>query len=167
MLGRFLTTQGRARRSEWWLLSIGLAVLGGFISILLIALFEATPVVDALLQPPTRTTALTLLAMQLVIWWPMTALFIRRAHDRNQRGIWAVIYQLLTLGLAAFDFPEITGLLDPNSLLGVQTAYQVVTGLLSLALLVTQGFLDGTPGPNRYGQSPKGLGQSNYTAPIV
>ena len=39
-------------------------------------------------------------------------------------------------------------------------SYILANLVLGLYLLVTLGFLDGTPGPNQFGDSPKGFGAS-------
>jgi uncharacterized membrane protein YhaH (DUF805 family) len=52
-----------------------------------------------------------------------------------------------------------------------KSAWFLAIGLIPLIgaiwLLVELGFLDGTPGPNRFGPSPKGLGEPVVAAPVV
>jgi uncharacterized membrane protein YhaH (DUF805 family) len=64
----------------------------------------------------------------LVLLWPNLANDVRRCHDRDKSGWWLV--------LMAFACITIIGALWP---------------------LIELGFLDGTPGPNRFGPSPKGM----------
>jgi uncharacterized membrane protein YhaH (DUF805 family) len=65
----------------------------------------------------------------LALLWPSLAVSVKRCHDRNKSGLW-----LILMYLACFT---VIGALWP---------------------LIELGFLDGTPGPNKFGPSPKGLG---------
>ena len=65
--------------------------------------------------------------ISLVLLWPSLANDVKRCHDRDKSGWWLVLMALASL--------TIIGVLWP---------------------LIELGFLDGTPGPNRFGPSPKG-----------
>jgi uncharacterized membrane protein YhaH (DUF805 family) len=67
--------------------------------------------------------------VSLALYWPFFANLVKRAHDRDMAWWWAVL-----MFLACFT---VIGILWP---------------------LIVLGFMDGTPGPNKYGPSPKGLG---------
>jgi len=95
--------------------------------------------------------------------WPALALILKRAHDRNRRG-----WELVAIHLAAT-----TGYLVPGDayesagraidaadwLAGApMMAWGLILIAASLYQFVVLGFLDGTPGPNRFGRWPKGGG---------
>ena len=67
--------------------------------------------------------------ISLGLLWIQYAAWVKRLHDRDKTWWWAVL-----MSAACFT---IIGLLWP---------------------LIELGFLDGTPGANKYGPSPKGIG---------
>lgn len=166
MFENLFTTKGRARRSEWWLFGLAAGILAFAMVIGLLAILDGVPLLGAVVGERTTTAAAVMLGVQLLCWWPLTAVMVRRAHDRNNAGTWAVVYQVISLATAAFEFPQVVGLLGPDYFLPVYAAAMIPVSFWGIWMLVTQGFLDGTPGPNRYGPSPKGV-ESNYAAPRV
>lgn len=84
--------------------------------------------------------------------WPTLAIDSQRFHDRNRRAWPVFVLGAIALCLA-FAPPSIV---DPTG--PMRTV--VITGALILLpvvvwFVVQLGFLDGTPGPNRFGPSPK------------
>jgi uncharacterized membrane protein YhaH (DUF805 family) len=75
--------------------------------------------------------------LQLAMIWPSAAVQVKRLHDREQSG-WMVL--IIVFGRLLGWIP----------LLGVIPALGAF-----LFWLINLGILEGTPGPNRYGQSPK------------
>jgi uncharacterized membrane protein YhaH (DUF805 family) len=69
-----------------------------------------------------------LFLLAIPMMWISIALQIKRCHDRDKSGWFVLIFYLVSL-----------------------------TGIGALWPLIELGFLDGTPGPNRFGPSPKGL----------
>jgi uncharacterized membrane protein YhaH (DUF805 family) len=61
--------------------------------------------------------------------WPSLANSVKRLHDRDKAWWWIILMYLACLTFVGILWP-----------------------------LIELGFLDGTPGPNQYGPSPKGLG---------
>ena len=163
--------EGRTRRLDWWLLGIGLVFLQAVLVLSLPRLIFGT-------SPSLHPTDLSLgqaalrFAIMLLFLWPLTALSVRRAHDRDKSG-WLVLVSTalaVTDGVLMMVAPGLMFLpasSPPSAAELARYAYDVVWVIIGLWLIVTLGFLDGTPGPNRYGQSPKGVGQKNYEPPRV
>lgn len=168
-----LSSSGRIRRRDWWLWSI----------VIVLVQTLAVRVIDTLLFGPdadlqagnhftwffgaTPVTGIhwTGLALGLVFLWPALALTLKRAHDRNQSGRELVAIQLFAAAgwLLPVDVFETAGrAFDAADYAAAAPAilYGVAVLISSLYQLVVLGFLDGTPGPNRFGASPKGGGDT-------
>ena len=135
---KLLSFEGRLRRRDYWLLSLGMGVV----------LLGLRVVVDELAHMSIKDPRLGL--MGLLFAWPITAVMVKRLHDRGRSGWLAAIVWFPTLyrDLAAY-WPLLFPLKFPFS--AMETA-------ISLWCLVYFGFLDGTSGFNKYGPSPKSFG---------
>lgn len=107
------------------------------------------------------TAGLVLLALAalwgLFTFIPNLAVTIRRLHDSNRTGWWVLAplapYVLLVLGVGMSA--AVPDLAPVGAILGIVS----LLALLGFAvLLLVFMFLDGTPGPNRFGPNPKGEG---------
>jgi uncharacterized membrane protein YhaH (DUF805 family) len=168
ILKEAFTISGRARRSEWWLISIGLSIVASILSAVVSGVLFGRVVPDGGAYEVDPELSTVRLIASLAIFWPVTALSIKRAHDRNSPGYGVLLYQLTNIVLAVAAVAAAWGFL-PSAVFehGAYLAFWIVFLLWSLFLLVTLGFLDGTKGPNRYGASPKGVRQKSYQAPAV
>lgn len=136
--------EGRMRRSEFWLMSIGLGMVN-FVITALIAVMLGQDVANA------RGSGVGLFTSVLLLW-PYLALMAKRGHDRNRPTAYSVI---LVIGLNVMAYA--------SSFL-VAMGQEVVGGLalmfwivVAIYWFVDYGCLDGTKGRNRFGASPKGL----------
>ena len=144
---RYADFSGRSRRLEFWMFAlmnfIVACVLAGpaymsFISqmsqFMMTAQGGAATEMDLFSSLQLSTTAMVLLGLYvlyaLFMLIPSIAVVVRRLHDRNLSGWWY-------LGLILVSWIPLVGL------------------VASVAFLVFM-FLDGTPGPNRFGPDPKG-----------
>lgn len=162
---------GRIRRRDWWLCSIALVLVQMLATRLTdTVLFGPTADLQAgayiawfFAEPPVSGAHWSGLALGVVFLWPALALTLKRARDRNRRG----------RELVAIQLAGMTGYLLPNAafesarramdaaewLAAVPViAWVAVVLIASLYQLVRLGFLEGTRGPNRFGQSPKSIG---------
>jgi uncharacterized membrane protein YhaH (DUF805 family) len=158
---------GRANRMDFWLVSVGLSLLQlvfGMLAGLMIGMF-----VGSWLSPDHNAIAAATFAVivQLLFLWPITAVAVRRSHDRNMSGWWYGAFALFGLGLA-IGATVLEGLGIPQ-----EAPESLVVGGLSLAqiavwlvFLVILGFLPGSRGANRFGPAPNSR-QENYRAPAV
>ncbi len=127
---QLLSFQGRQRRLHFWIIGIVIAVVSSVISNLTIG-----PAYVAMLTGTGSPGALfsggAIIGwiVELALLWPSLANSVKRCHDRNKSG-----WRLIAYYLACF------------------------TIIGALWRLIELGILDGTPGPNRFGPSPKGIG---------
>lgn len=160
---RLFSLNERARRREYWLvLIVGLVVL--LTAVGLIDSFLQTDAA-ASLDVPAWSLDMALLGLVVLLFWPIFATSVRRAHDRGHTGLWyaALIVVGFVFDLAFPGASTETGLprLADDVPPPVQGA-SVALWLWSLVLTLPMAFLSGTRGPNRYGPSPKGEGEPAY-----
>jgi len=157
--------KGRIRRRDWWLWGIAVAVAWtvttGAIGGALLGMSWSTGFLGGAGLPRGWTFTAYGVVSFAPLLWIQAALAAKRAHDRNHGAALAVSLTVLA-GLLAF-MPEIADLVVGAALTDDQfdafaVAINIATGAINLYLLVVLGFLDGTPGPNRFGRSPKGIG---------
>ena len=120
--------EGRARRKEYWMWLLWCTL---FVNVVL-----AIPVYSILfIKCPTESRVAA-----LWLWWITSGVVmglltlpvrVRRLHDRNLSGWWLLLFDI--------------GMLIP-----------VVNVFAGIAYFVIVGCLDGTVGPNDYGDDPKG-----------
>ncbi|WP_233282186.1 DUF805 domain-containing protein [Caulobacter vibrioides] len=130
-----LSFQGRLRRRDLWIYWIGLILAGAT----LFVLFERLVDIDL---AEHRSWLVPLL-----LTWPTYALLAKRMHDRNRSAWWALLLLV----------PDLIGSLD--AIIGlpeeVSMPSTIVGGLVAIWFFIDSGLLDGTPGDNRFGPSPK------------
>jgi uncharacterized membrane protein YhaH (DUF805 family) len=140
LLGTFA---GRITRAQWWLglLIAGAAnILGG------LALNPDFFFAEELPPPSWPDTI-----WQIALLYPLTAITVKRFNDTDRPAL--VGYLFAPLGAALYLGPHIgqwIGPVDPAQTLSVLLpllAYFVFA-------FIDNGFVRGTPGPNRYGPDP-------------
>lgn len=159
--------RGRIRRQDWWLLGI-LVGIGQ-----IVAMFAAASIYGALnpgaasAEAPfynllNTVPAYVSLPIQLVFLWPTLSLSVQRYHDRSHSAwpifaYYAVLYGADYLPEQAWGWLSALDQTQQGILLFVWGAVWVV---IAIWFLVVLGFLDGAQGPNRFGPSPKGIGDT-------
>lgn len=134
---RYAEFSGRSRRMEYWMFML----LNVIVAVVVIGLKFATGDAEAaLLADPGNPLAIygwmfSGVGLILALWWlatlvPHIALNVRRLHDRDMSGWWYLGF--LVAGFIPF--------------------LNLITSIAYLVLML----LPGTPGPNRYGEDPKG-----------
>ncbi|MBW8882628.1 MAG: DUF805 domain-containing protein [Asticcacaulis sp.] len=154
-LQRCFDFRSRSRRAEYWPWTLTVTAIQGALS----AITQMS-----LIPHPAW--------MQGVIWLflgvtliPSVSVTVRRLHDTNRTGWWALYAfvvptaasQATFYGLITYRY-EVAGAMGWSTGDLVNTALVVATGLQILFALPTLIFLiqDGTPGKNRFGPDPKG-----------
>ena len=135
-LRKYATFSGRARRKEYWLWQLFVAILYIVLSIWLFSTLGPLPeaaTADELMAQmngaPAATWPMLAIALaSLLLFLPSLAVTVRRIHDSGNSGWW------ILLGLTAIG---------------------------SIVILVF-ALMDGTPGPNRHGPDPKGRPAPGY-----
>ena len=165
---------GRLRRQDWWVLGIlvglvqsvthfGSARLLGLDSYVLIG--GTYPVVGDPWPALLHSLIVTLLFL-----WPQLALTAKRAHDIG-RGAWSFALVWIVTGALAYWPVENFAVIDPitrQADLWSRMEPWVVMGVALAGLLyvfIPLGFIDGSPGPNRFGPSPKSGQRRVFDAP--
>lgn len=152
--------EGRVRRQTWWLWTVSMGLLSYVASQIVapMAFGEEGRIVMNPADPfnivyPTPLL-MVMAVVGLLVLWPNLAICVKRRHDRDKSGRVIVI---LLLGCLAITWASIIA-----AAMGVHgpwlMATMAVTAPVGIYFYVVLGFLDGTPGPNRYGPSPKGAG---------
>ena len=108
---------GRIRRRDYWLLSIGSAVVITILDMIASAILGGA-------ESPYPANPVSWI-LWLVSVWISIMLMLKRLHDRNKGPVWIIVFMIPVVGW--------------------------------IWALVELGFLDGTPGGNRYGPSPKSI----------
>lgn len=147
----FFALEGRIPRKAYWIgtlaiiaLSIGVhVVLGLLLGLSLEDLEKSGPMAGWIS-----------IGVTLLFAYPGIAVMVKRLHDRDRSGWWAVLlYALTFLG----DLMEVAGLAgtekNPSMLFWIWAVPFIV---LALAFLIDLGFMRGTVGDNRYGPDPLG-----------
>ena len=139
----FFGFSGRIGRQSWW---IGMILIG-----------LASVVGTWLVDPSTfdfevrdHTPNLSNTLWQVALQIPTTALFVKRFNDRDMPEWLGYAYGILGALLAV---AEHFSLLKPDGNV-IGTILIGVAALLFIYLLIDNGFLRGTQGPNRYGPDP-------------
>lgn len=137
---RYAEFSGRSRRMEYWMF----ALLNAIVMVVIFGAMFAMRDVDDVAVDPANPLAIygwmfSGVGVLLLLWFlavlvPSIAVSVRRLHDRDMSGWWY-------LGFVIGGLIPYIGL------------------LISLAFLVIM-LLPGTPGPNRFGEDPKGGGAS-------
>lgn len=150
-LKRYFQLSGRARRREYWsffLFSVIVSAVLGFIDELL-----------GLKLPGTEgfgDNGVLGGLFSLVTLVPSITVAVRRLHDTDRSGWWlwlpvgVIVVAIIGLvGVAAGD--------DGGTGLGIGVWVMIALGLGSFGVLLVFLCLDGTRGPNRFGDDPKGV----------
>jgi len=155
-LRRYAEFSGRSRRMEYWMYTLGVCIVW---FVLVAVLFSMTGIMFLNAADPNAAGPAGLFSVLMgvgifgivcLVFWlalliPSLAVTVRRLHDTNRSGWWVLAFY------APFILQMILGRSSPS--LGM------ILGLIQLVLLVVLivfMFLDGTRGPNRFGEDPKG-----------
>lgn len=160
-LKRYFDFRGRSRRKEFWMYTL-------FVIIVSIAL----SIVDAMLglgggmsgetdlsgtsvgAAGTLSGGVLASLFALATFIPTIAVSVRRLHDIDRTGWWVALplgFYLAALVLVVGSATSDAG----AGMTGVGLALMGV-GVISAILLLVWYCMPGTPGPNRFGEDPKG-----------
>jgi uncharacterized membrane protein YhaH (DUF805 family) len=91
-LRRYLWIEGRSGRREWWAVE-GLVILGYWF------VGTGAAVMAELSGEPALVPMQARLALAALVFWINLASTVRRLHDRNKSGWWALTYAIPGIGL--------------------------------------------------------------------
>lgn len=138
------TFHGRIGRQQWWV-GFVITLVASIAGMLLLNpdRFTAEGRSPALSWPDTL--------WQLALLLPGTAITVKRFNDRNWP--WWLGYALAAFSAVVYLAPHFGFDIDPEAGRAGSGLFWIFFALL-LATFVDNGFLRGTPGPNRYGPDP-------------
>ena len=148
--------KGRLRRRDYWGMSIVLVVVQlNLTRIVLTNLYAGgTNPEGALSTPLALVIAETVLALPFA--WSNFAMINKRFHDQDKSSKWGITaWAVCILPLWVMPFFEVLLVGELYSLTLLTIVLLLLTFPAFLYVLVIAGFLNGTPGPNRFGPSPK------------
>jgi uncharacterized membrane protein YhaH (DUF805 family) len=146
LINGLTSLEGRMTRTDFWVATIALAVAAALLSLGLNGLAKVA-------TDGGWPRWILPVILQLIIVWPTFAVMVKRGHDRERSAWWT-----LAVNLAGHVVPRV--LLINGKTEGAFWVWAVIGAYI----LVDYGILDGTRGPNKYGPSPKGIGQANIAA---
>ncbi|MBL4792490.1 DUF805 domain-containing protein [Citromicrobium bathyomarinum] len=136
-LKRYFDFQGRSRRLEFWMFALLNVIVFTVLSVIVFGTGATMSQIEA--ADPNDLGAIygsmfSGLGLLFIIWWliiliPSISVSVRRLHDRNMTGWWYLGFIVLSL-------------------------IPLIGFVASIAYIVVMA-LPGTPGPNKYGPSPK------------
>jgi len=170
---KLFSFEGRLRRLDWWVLGTLVWLvqsLTHFASAWVLGLDRhmltgTYPVVGDSWPVLLHSVIITLL-----FTWPQLALTAKRAHDIDRRA-WSFVLVWIGIGALAYWPTQSFAVVDPITRqvdLWSRMEPWVVTGSALAGLLyvfILLGFIDGNPGPNRFGRSPKAVQRPVFSAP--
>jgi uncharacterized membrane protein YhaH (DUF805 family) len=169
-LKRYAEFSGRSRRMEFWMWQLFKFLISCVIWVIFIALFGSAMFSGDPTQLMAAMGSMMLLwglcmIFGLAIIIPDIAVSVRRLHDTNRTGWWllaplvpyviAIVAMGGTIGMGAAMGGKESG----AAAMGIGGIIFMICMIAVLALgvtLIVFYFLEGTPGPNRFGPDPKG-----------
>lgn len=167
---KLFSFDGRLRRLDWWLLTIAVSVVYVLIVTVLSMLLPAS---GGFLPGPRIGAPVRELLTGIAIHAPLVfihcALAAKRAHDRDKSAGLVILLVLATTAtgyLPNDTFASLGRMADQGAIWAWPLMLAGALNLaVSLYLLIVLGFQDGTPGPNRFGPSPKAGGHPAFSEP--
>lgn len=162
--------QGRLRRSDWWILGIFLGLLSVAAEAILTRLiFPGAGDLDQVVFGDPAPVFAGALALHAFYLWPTSALYAKRAHDLNWPA-WPVVVLMVLVAAASYLPYDMMPAFSDSPATGVEIALTALSSAIVLVWVVAVfmlAFIDGAPGPNRFGPSPKALseGRPAFIAP--
>ena len=135
-LRRYAEFSGRSRRKEYWMFVLMLVIVG-----VVLGFIEGMLGLNNMFAVYGPLSLLFFLATLV----PSLAVTARRLHDTNRSGWWMLISVIPYAGMAA---AMTTGSIALMGILGI-------AALAGAVVLLVFMVLDGTKGPNQYGEDPK------------
>jgi len=169
-LRRYAEFSGRSRRLEYWMFTLGVWVLSTILNSVFFAFgMSFIAPVDAAAMNPEELVSTMMTTMEpyfivmglisLALFIPTIAVTVRRLHDTNRSGWWILMpWGALLLSFMSVILGGMLAAITP-ALVIVGIILAIVMELAALAgfiVLLVFMFLEGTRGPNRFGEDPKG-----------
>lgn len=165
---RFLDFRGRSRRKEFWMYTLFIVIISVVLSIVDSVLglggdmSGASDVTDgSVAVSGALSGGLLSNLFALVTLIPSLAVSVRRLHDTDRTGWWVVLPLLpLLAGGVALGIGAAQAAMGGTGMAGIALVGGILllAGIICAILLLVWYCTSGTPGPNRFGEDPKGQG---------
>ncbi len=155
------SAKGRIRRRDYWLYSIGIAIVGSAVEFAGHQILTGHPASQYFTDLAGWTAlkpdpfSLFIWGIMIVFMWPGICISSKRWHDRNKSGWLSAINPVITV--ASLASQVFYGPLAAHPNLWIYYGGSLVGLAVNIWIFVECGCLDGTKGDNRYGPSPKGV----------
>lgn len=148
-----LKFNGRSRRREYWLSGLGHMLIFLFMGAIFLVL-------DIITQEKFHLDDIYNFIIGDLFYWvafiPGMALGCRRLQDINVNGIYCIIFSLLSIPLTILGyFYSDKQLFSFNGLMGIFILVLNVLIIIFAIVLFIMACIEGTRGPNKYGEDPK------------
>ena len=155
------SANGRIRRRDYWLYSIGLGIVATAIELTGHQILTGHPLSQYFkdlagwmtLKPEPFN--LFIWVMMVVFIWPGICIVSKRWHDRGKSGWLSAISPAVTV--LTLVSQALYGPLAAHPNLIIYFGGSLISLAVNIWVFVECGCLDGTKGDNRYGPSPKGV----------
>ncbi|WP_162150294.1 DUF805 domain-containing protein [Asticcacaulis sp. AC460] len=158
---KYADFRGRARRSEYWLFQL-FQFLVAFVLIAIMMISVVGSIADRNAGAAVGGSAALMgfiMVFALACLLPNLAVTVRRLHDTNKSAWWLLLY-------APGVFANVTNMQmfaaiasgNPDNIMAASTQSSILSlvGFLGNIVMFVLMVLPGTPGPNRFGDDPKG-----------
>ncbi|MES2338185.1 MAG: DUF805 domain-containing protein [Pseudomonadota bacterium] len=149
-LKRYFEFSGRSRRKEYWMFVLFTVIVSIVLGILDEVLGLKFGESDSV-----RDNGVLGSIFSLATFIPSIAVAVRRLHDTDRSGWWLVVPVVAVLVMIVAAIGGAMGGTSEGASVGLIVAMSIagISGLILLVLFC----LDGTRGPNRFGDDPKGV----------
>jgi uncharacterized membrane protein YhaH (DUF805 family) len=146
--------KGRLNRGRYWLNSLLAFVVAGVLELLDIYFFPVPEEVIKLFHSQTVQDVVVwilLFAPAVTFVYISTAISVKRLHDRDKSGWWALLYLALPTLLLLTMIESADA---DHHITGWPAAMMIPYFILLIVTFLELACLKGTTGPNRYGPDP-------------
>ncbi len=152
----FTSFSGRINRAKWW---IGVIVAGVLGSVASIAVNPAA--MQAFSNPEATLNNIDLikptigqLVVGLIFAVFILAVIFKRLNDRNWPAWVGMLIAVIYIGTQIAQYFMLQGATDIADFQAKSVPFSIISGVVFLFLLIDNGMLKGTVGPNQYGEDP-------------
>ncbi len=136
--------EGRISRGQFWIAMVVLVV---------VALLILTTSLWAVGERDYFAIRLNGFVVTLAFLYPLFAVWVKRLHDRGRPGYMIVVFLVPWLLHQITNLIGVTG--DPTAINAMDVLFFGINLVIGIWFFIDLGLLPGTPGPNKYGPSPK------------
>jgi len=169
----YTSFEGRLNRKPFWLgilLLVAVSIVIDVAFVIYLAVRSGMPASanasewEPWLNNLASQVKLANFVLQLILLYPSAALMVKRLHDRNRPGYFAVFGLAPGLLYNLVDLAGVTSS-DPAKMNVLEIVLLIVTIAVGIWLFIELGCLRGTVGSNRFGPDPLWAGFARAPAP--